>query len=245
MSKTNIANSIDPREIEHFRSLATTWWDENGAYKSLHRLNPTRLKYIRDHSIQHFDLNSKNAQPLKDLKILDIGCGGGLLCEPMTRLGAKVRGIDATAENIKSAQIHATAMNLIIDYACSPAEEETGLYDAVLAMEIVEHVTDLDSFVATCARLVRPGGLIFFSTLNRTWKSFLLGIVAAEYILGWVPKGTHQWQKFVTPEELEASLTHNSVSTLDQTGVILDPLRGDWILSARNGVNYMLVGVKD
>jgi 2-polyprenyl-6-hydroxyphenyl methylase/3-demethylubiquinone-9 3-methyltransferase len=237
-------NSIDPKEIEHFRTLAATWWDENGPYKGLHQLNPLRLAFIRDHIVDHLKPAGTQAKPLEGISVLDVGCGGGLLSEPMARMGAHVKGIDATAENIHLARIHSEQSGLTIDYEFTTAEEQTDTYDVVLAMEIVEHVADVKSFVASCARLVRPGGLIFFSTINRTWKSYLLGIIAAEHILQWVPKGTHQWNKFVTPHELNSALKGNEVQILAHTGVLFDPLKGQWTLSTRDGVNYMLVGQK-
>ncbi len=242
MSKTN--SSIDQKEIEHFRTLAATWWDEAGPYKALHQLNPLRLAFIRDNICTHLSHSENKAKPLEGLRILDIGCGGGLLSEPIARMGAQVTGVDATEENIKLARTHAEQMGLEIDYRFSTAEDLTGTYDVVLAMEIVEHVVDVQSFIASCVKLVKPDGLIFFSTINRTWKSYLLAIVAAENILGWVPKGTHQWDKFVTPDELNSGLKQNGVDLLQHTGVLFDPLRGTWIQSARDGVNYMLVGKK-
>lgn len=237
-------NSIDPNEIEHFRSLSTTWWDENGPFKALHQLNPVRLTFIRDHIIKQFQLPPSPTKPLEGISVLDIGCGGGLLTEPMTRMGAKIHGIDATEENIQLARLHAQEQGLEIDYDVRTAEEQTGLFDVVLAMEIVEHVADVPSFVASCARLVKPGGLIFMSTMNRTWKSYLLGIVAAERILKWVPKGTHQWNKFVTPDELRKALSFGDIGIIAHTGVLFDPIRGSWIESSRDGVNYMLAGRK-
>jgi 2-polyprenyl-6-hydroxyphenyl methylase/3-demethylubiquinone-9 3-methyltransferase len=244
MPKTNSVNSIDPKEIEHFRTLAATWWDEAGPYKALHQLNPLRLAFIRDNILKHLSAEEPTTS-LSGLKVLDIGCGGGLLSEPMARMGAQVKGVDATAENIQLAKLHAEEMGLDIDYEFAAAEDLKGTYDVVLAMEIVEHVADVPSFITSCAKLVRPGGLIFMSTINRTWKSYLLGIVAAEHILKWVPKGTHQWDKFVTPDELKANLNRNDVDVIDHTGVLFDPLRGTWVQSGRDGVNYMLVGKKD
>ena len=237
--------TIDQEEINHFQKLANTWWDEEGPYKSLHQLNPLRLSYIKDHILKHFQKDLDACNPLKGLSILDIGCGGGLLCEPLTRLGAKVKGIDATSETIEVAKLHSSQMDLKIEYECSSAEKQQGTYDVVLCMEIVEHVADLSHFIKVSSQLVRPGGLIFLSTLNRTWKSYIFGIVAAEYILRWVPKGTHQWEKFVKPKELKEHLTQNNISPLEETGVILDPLKGIWTLSPRQGVNYMMVGERN
>lgn len=233
--------TVDYEEIEHFRTLSDTWWDEQGPYKGLHQLNPLRIEYI----LSHIQTSDSKIQPLKNLSILDIGCGGGLLCEPMARLGAEVKGIDAAFESIEVAKVHAKDLGLNIDYSCSTAEEEQGRYDVVLCMEIIEHVANLSQFIEASTRLVRPGGLIFYSSLNRTWKSYLLGIVAAEHILRWVPKGTHQWEKFVKPKELKELLLKNKVQPLNQTGVIMDPLKGQWTLSPREGVNYMMVGQKD
>lgn len=231
-------NSVDPAEIQHFTTLATTWWDENGPFKALHQLNPLRLSFIRDHIRNHFS-------DLKDLNILDVGCGGGLLSEPLTRMGARVTGLDATEENILTAKAHAQEMGLEIDYQFSTVEEHTNMYDIIVAMEIVEHVADVPSFVAACVQRLKPGGLIFLSTINRTWKSYVLGIVAAEHILQWVPKGTHQWNKFVTPEELKTALLNAQVHMVEHTGVLFDPLHNNWMLSQRDGVNYMCVGKKE
>lgn len=238
-----VENTVDPQEIEHFRQTAATWWDESGPYKALHQLNPLRIQYIRDHIIQHF-ARPVQAKPLDGLRLLDIGCGGGLLCEPMARLGAQVTGIDATLESIEVAKMHAYDMNLAIDYKCSNAETEGGQYDVVLCMEIIEHVAHLEEFIKAATHLVCPGGLIFLSTLNRTWQSYVFGILAAEYVLGWVPRGTHQWDKFVKPKELKDLLRLNNVDPYDLTGAVLNPLEGDWKLSRRQGINYMLVGKK-
>ncbi len=237
-------NSVDPKEIEHFKTLSQTWWDENGPYKALHQLNPLRLAFIRDYIIQHLKPEENANKPLQGITVIDIGCGGGLLSEPMARMGAKVKGIDATAENIPLARHHMEESGLDIDYQFSTAEDQQGTYDVVLAMEIVEHVADVNSFIASCTKLVKPGGLIFLSTINRTWKSYLLGIVAAEHILKWVPKGTHQWDKFVTPQELNSALNENGMEVFAHTGVLFDPLQGQWVKSSRDGVNYMLAARK-
>jgi 2-polyprenyl-6-hydroxyphenyl methylase / 3-demethylubiquinone-9 3-methyltransferase len=236
--------SIDSKEIEHFRTLAASWWDENGPYKALHQLNPLRLAFIRDNILKHLKPSTNDTKSLENITVLDVGCGGGLLCEPMSRMGATVKGIDATEENIQLARLHAEQTGLCIDYEVAPAEEQSGTYDVVLAMEIVEHVADVNSFVASCCNLVRPDGLIYFSTINRTWKSYLLGILAAEHVLKWVPKGTHQWDKFVTPDELKSALKANGIEVIAHTGVLFDPLLGQWVESTRDGVNYMLVGKK-
>ncbi len=233
--------SIDPLEIEHFTKLADTWWDENGPFKALHQLNPLRISFIRDHIHKNF---SQATHGLQGITILDVGCGGGLLSEPLARMGATVTAIDATPENVNTAKTHAESMGLSIDYRFEAVEDHTGTYDVVVAMEIIEHVADVPSFIQSCVHRVKPGGLIFFSTINRTWKSYLLGIVAAEHVLKWVPKGTHQWNKFVTPEEIKQALACNKTDILEQTGVLFDPLRNTWIASRRDGVNYMCVGQK-
>ena len=235
--------SVDPKEIEHFEKLAHSWWDDTGPFAALHELNPIRLAFIRDSVIRHYG-RAQN-QPLKDFKILDIGCGGGLLCEPLTRLGAQVTGVDASPTNIQVAQLHAQHMDLSIQYCHDSAENLTGTYDVVLAMEIVEHVVNLPDFIAHCCRLTKPGGLLFLSTLNRTMKSYLLGIIAAEYILGWVPKGTHQWEKFVQPNELKSLLAPHNLEILDKKGIRYHPLQRAWQISNDLSVNYMLCAGKN
>jgi len=227
-------HTVDPKEIQHFSKDSARWWDENGPFKPLHRLNPTRIGYIRDRILAHF-------VALSGLEILDIGCGGGLVCEPLTRLGAKMTGIDADAQAITVAQDHAAQSGLSITYENIAAEDVTRQYDVVLALEIIEHVTSPAEFVKMVAKLVKPGGLVIFSTLNRTPKAFALGIVAAEVILRWVPCGTHGWKKFVRPAELARACRAEGLTPTDITGLIYKPLSGTFALSKTDlDVNYFL-----
>lgn len=238
--------TVSADEISHFSRDAMHWWDENGPFAPLHRLNPVRLKFLKQTICDHFDLDRDGFTPFTKLKILDIGCGGGLICEPLTRLGAAMIGADADPVAIDAAKEHAAESGLKIDYQNTPAENLEGQYDVVLALEIVEHVSDLNAFIAECARLVKPGGLVIFSTLNRTPKSFALGIVAAEYILRWVPRGTHSWKKFVKPSELARTIRHNGLKPGNITGMALDPLNGDFNLSDHDiDVNYFMTSTKD
>lgn len=243
-------NSIDEREIEHFSKDSSRWWDEDGPFKPLHRMNPVRIGYIRDQIRQHFDLSEKNdVELLKGLKILDIGCGGGLVCEPLARLGGKVEGIDADTNAIHVANDHAEGMGLDIKYhegaAEHLAEKNAGKYDVVLALEIIEHVRDMESFVKTVTSLCKPGGLVIFSTLNRTPKSFMLGIVAAEHILRWVPTGTHQWKKFVRPSEMSRLLRKEGTLPKDISGLIFNPIKDEFKISKTDiDVNYFITAEK-
>lgn len=240
--------SVDPREIGKFARMAERWWDPEGEMKPLHALNPVRIAYLRDRLAAHFARDCEaTLSPLQGLDILDAGCGGGLLAEPLARLGARVTGIDAAAETIKAAKAHAARQNLAIDYRCTSAEAlaETGArFDAVLAMEIVEHVADLNGFLRACGEMVRPGGACVIATLNRTAKSFLLAKVGAEYVLGWLPPGTHDWRRFVRPSEAAAGLRPAGLKVREVTGVVFDPLRGKWRLSDDTDVNYMLFAGK-
>ena len=234
-------SSIDAQEIENFSKDAGQWWDENGPFKPLHKLNPVRLSYIKAQICKAFERNIDDLKALKGLNILDVGCGGGLVCEPLARLGGNVTGADADAQAIEVAQGHAKASGLQIDYLNKPAEEIDQQFDVVLALEIIEHVADPQSFVESVAKLVKPGGLVIFSTLNRNPKSFLLGIVAAEYILRWVPQGTHSWKKFVRPSELAKLGRAAGIEPQDITGLIFDPLKNEFRLSKSDlDVNYLL-----
>jgi 2-polyprenyl-6-hydroxyphenyl methylase/3-demethylubiquinone-9 3-methyltransferase len=236
--------SLNPREIDHFSKDSARWWDENGPFRPLHRLGSLRMRYIRDRLIAHFGLDADNLTPFKGLKILDVGCGGGLVCEPLTRLGADVTGIDADENAIGVAKRHATGSSLKIDYRSATAEElaeKKRSYSVILALEIVEHVADRDFFVQTCADLCRPGGLVIFSTLNRTPKSFALGIVAAEHVLRWVPRGTHDWKKFVRPSELAASARDAGLREKNVSGYGYNPLTQSFEFSDRYvAVNYFM-----
>jgi len=239
--------TVDPGEIAKFARMASDWWDPEGGMKPLHALNPTRIAYIRDHLTAHFGLPGDGAEPLKGLRVLDVGCGGGLLAEPLARLGASVTGIDAAEETIKAAKAHAEVQGLAIDYRCTTAEALAAAgerFDAVLALEVVEHVAERDAFLRACGGVVRPGGLFVLSTINRTRRSFLLAKVAAEYILGWLPRGTHDWRHFVRPSEVAAGLRPAGLDVRAVTGVVYDPLTGGWRLSRDAGVNYMLVAAK-
>ena len=231
-------SSVEQAEIEHFAKDSHAWWDESGAFAPLHRLNPVRMKYIVGQLETHFDR-------FEGLSILDIGCGGGLVCEPLARLGAKVAGIDADRNAIATAQDHAERQGLKIDYKVSAAEDMKKTFDVVLALEIVEHVKDVDSFIQTCVGLCKPNGLLIFSTLNRTAKSFALGIVAAEYVVRWVPQGTHNWKKFVKPSELAQSIRRAGAQEQNIKGLVYRPFFGDFDLSDTDiDVNYFLSAVK-
>jgi 2-polyprenyl-6-hydroxyphenyl methylase/3-demethylubiquinone-9 3-methyltransferase len=239
-------STIDPDEVDQFSKIADAWWDSEGDFRPLHRLNPARLAFIRDHLIAHFD-RAAGLTPLAGLDLIDIGCGGGLITEPMARLGAKVTGIDASPENIGVAAAHAVQSGLAIEYRCEAAETlaaERRQFDVVLALEIIEHVVDRALFVASCAELVKPGGALILSTLNRTIKSLALGVVAAEYILRWVPRGTHDWRKFVRPHELAADLRLNGMVMRDVAGLDFDPKTAGWRLTLRPSVNYLMFATK-
>src|ERR1700742_4234057 len=241
---TDAADStVDPAEIAKFSKLSEDWWNPNGKMAPLHKINPLRLGYIRDAACRKFERNAKSLSCLSDLRILDIGCGAGLLCEPLTRLGAQVIGVDPSASNIAAAKLHADRGHLSIDYRCTTVEEMDvrERFDIVLAMEVVEHVADVLMFLDRCAAMLKPGGMMVLSTLNRNWKSFALAIVGAEYILRWLPRGTHQWDKFVTPEELAGYLQTNKLAITEQAGVVYSPFADKWSLSSDTDVNYMVV----
>lgn len=234
--------SLKPQEIAHFARDAAQWWDENGPFRPLHRLGPLRLRYIRDQITAHYGL-------LKGLRVLDIGCGGGLVSEPLARLGAQVTGIDADAVAIDAAKAHAAGGGLAIDYKVTTAEEllvniasreEENGFDVVLALEIIEHVADREFFVRTCAELCKPGGLVIFSTLNRTPQSFALGIVAAEYLLGWVPRGTHNWKQFVRPAELARDARASGLLEKNLQGYGFDVPRNEFAFVNNVRVNYFM-----
>lgn len=237
------ASTVDEAEVARFAALADTWWDPRGKMAVLHKFNPVRLTYIRDGACERFDRNPKHLDCLKDLRILDIGCGGGLLCEPLARLGASVVGADPAEANIEAARLHAARGELVVDYRATTAEELADAgekFDIVLAMEVIEHVADVELFIARCAEMVKPGGLMVVATLNRTLKSFALAIVGAEYVLGWLPRGTHRWDKFVTPNELEIALELAGLEMTDDIGVIYNLLADRWQTSSDMDVNYMV-----
>ena len=236
-------STVDPAEVAKFSKLSDEWWDPKGKMAPLHRINPLRLTFIRDAACRKFERNVKSLGCLSGLRLLDIGCGAGLLCEPFTRLGADVIGVDPAEKNIAAAKLHADKAQLSIDYRCTTVEamDVRERFDIILAMEVIEHVADVGLFLDRCASMLKPGGMMVVSTLNRNWKSFALGIVAAEYVLRWLPRGTHQWDKFVTPDELARHLERNEFSITDQSGVVFNPLADKWSLSADMDVNYMVV----
>jgi len=243
----NGAETVDQDEVARFSRLAGEWWDPHGPMATLHKFNPVRLTYIRDRTAEHFGSDPKSLDSLSGLRFLDIGCGAGILCEPLARLGASVVGADPSAKNIAVAQAHAAQAGVAIDYRDTTAEQlaEAGeRFDVVLAMEVVEHVTDVGLFIAQTGAMVKPGGLLFVATLNRTAKSFALAIVGAEYILRWLPRGTHRWDKFVTPDELEIAIERGGLHVTGESGVIYNLMADRWQLSRDADVNYMVVAEK-
>jgi len=239
--------TVDPAEVARFAALAATWWDPAGKMGMLHKFNPVRLGFIRDAACRRFDRDPKRLDSLAGLRILDIGCGGGILSEPLARLGGEVVGADPAVPNIAAAKVHAADAGLVIDYRATTAEalaDAGERFDLVLAMEVVEHVADVALFVQRCAEMVKPGGLLIGATINRTLKSFALAIVGAEYVLRWLPRGTHRWDKFVTPNEFEAALERHRLRVTAQTGVVYDLLADRWHLADDMDVNYMLAAEK-
>jgi 2-polyprenyl-6-hydroxyphenyl methylase/3-demethylubiquinone-9 3-methyltransferase len=237
-------SSVDEVEVARFSALASEWWDPRGKMAVLHKFNPVRLGFIKEAACRHFERDGKRLDALSGLRMLDIGCGGGILSEPLARLGAAIIGADPSQTNIAAAKLHAGETGLAVDYRATTAEalaDAGERFDIVLAMEVVEHVADLSLFVRRCAEMVAPGGLMITATLNRTLKSFALAIVGAEYVLGWLPRGTHQWDKFVTPNELQAALERQGLAVLDETGVIYNLIADRWQLSTDMDVNYMVV----
>lgn len=237
------ASSADPAEVGKFSKLSHEWWDPKGRMAPLHRINPLRLAYIRDAACRKRGSDVKSLSCLSGWRILDIGCGAGLLCEPLTRLAGEVVGIDPSASNIAAARLHAARGHLSIDYRCTTLEElDPGeRFELVLVMEVVEHVGDVGTFLKRCAAFLKPGGMMVISTLNRSVKSFALAIVGAEYVLRWLPRGTHQWNRFVTPDELASHLLDNRLTITSETGVVYSPFADRWSLSADMDVNYMVV----
>lgn len=241
-------STIDPAEVAKFEAMANEWWDLEGKFKPLHMLNPCRLDYINEQIAIEFNKDLTQNLPFKGLRILDIGCGGGLLCEPMARLGASVVGADAASGNIPVAQIHAQQSELEIDYRHTTAEalaDRGEKFDVVLNMEVVEHVAGPPTYLLACQKLLKPGGLHICSTLNRNPKSFLFAIIGAEWVMRWLPKGTHDWNKFITPDELFAFLTEAGLLPVDRKGFVFDKIRWSWSLSATDlSVNYVTASVK-
>jgi 2-polyprenyl-6-hydroxyphenyl methylase/3-demethylubiquinone-9 3-methyltransferase len=236
--------TINPAEIAKFEAMADDWWDPKGKFRPLHKFNPVRLAYIRDNALRHFRRDTATRRPLEGLSVLDIGCGGGLLCEPLARLGADVTGIDAAGKNIAVAKIHAEKMGLTIDYRETTSDAlaaSDARYDIVLNMEVVEHVDNVPLYMKSCADLVAPGGLLFSATINRTLRARALAVFLAENILGWLPRGTHDWNKFLTPDEMKVLIGRNGLKVTDECGVVYNPLADEWRKSTDMGVNYMLL----
>lgn len=246
-SGPSAASSVDPQEVAQFAALAESWWDTDGPMRPLHALNPVRIGYIRTQFLAHFGIETNNLRPFAGRQMLDIGCGGGLVAEPLARLGGTVTAIDAAAPSIAVARTHAAAAGLSIDYRATTAEDllaEGHQFDIVTALEIVEHVADPAAFLATCAGLVAPGGLLILSTLNRTPQAFGLAILGAEYLLRMLPRGTHSWRKFRKPSELAAPLRASGLTVTNVAGVAYRPLTGDWALTPSLAVNYMLTATR-
>jgi 2-polyprenyl-6-hydroxyphenyl methylase/3-demethylubiquinone-9 3-methyltransferase len=241
------AATLDDAEVKRFAALAAEWWDPNGKFRPLHKLGPARLAFVRQEIVRNFDRGSGGLRPFEALTLLDIGCGGGLVSEPVARLGATVTGIDPAAENIEAARRHAEGQELSIDYRACLVEDlvaEGRTFDCVLCLEVVEHVPDVAAFLATCAKLVRPGGLMILSTINRTLKAYALAIVGAEYILRWLPVGTHQWERFVTPDELARHAETAGLVPSAREGLVYNPLTDVWSLSQDLDVNYMASAIR-
>ena len=238
-------SSVNKKEIEKFSKMAAEWWDPEGKFKPLHKFNPIRIKYIKDNIIYSFKLKSKE-QPLQKINILDIGCGGGLLSEPMARLGANVTGIDASDKNIKIAKLHAKKNKLNINYFCSSPEKIKikKKFDVILNMEIIEHVEDINFFIKSCSKLLKKNGLMFVATLNKTLKSYVFAIIGAEYVLRWLPIGTHDWEKFVKPEDLKNILSKNNLKIEKIDGMNFDIFKDEWNISKDTSINYIAKSLK-
>ena len=240
MTETTINNA----EIAKFTAMAEQWWDPKGKFKPLHKFNPVRLGYIRDYLLSHFERDGTNMRPFEGLSILDVGCGGGLLCEPLARLGATVTGIDAAERNIAVARLHAEQSGLAIDYQAATSEAlaaEGRQFDMVLNMEVVEHVDNVPLYMKSCADLVKPGGLTLTATINRTLRANLFAVIGAERVLRWLPVGTHDWNKFLTPDEIKTLLTRNGLRVIGETGVVFHPLGDEWRRSTDMSINYMIM----
>ncbi|ARN85282.1 bifunctional 2-polyprenyl-6-hydroxyphenol methylase/3-demethylubiquinol 3-O-methyltransferase UbiG [Candidatus Nucleicultrix amoebiphila] len=244
MSNKDKKTSIDPNEIHKFEAMADDWWRPDGIHKPLHVFVPIRIKYIKETLIKELHLQSDSLSPFKNLKIADVGCGGGLLSEPLARLGAQVTGIDGGQKNIEVARMHAQEQDLSITYLCSTIEEvvqqQSATFDVIIASEIIEHVSDSQFFVDACSKALKPGGLLIISTLNRTLKSYFLAIIGAEYILRMVPKGTHQWERFLKPSELHKTLINHNCKIIDLKGLTYHPIEKSWKFSNELNVNYIL-----
>ena len=238
-------NSVNKKEIEKFSKMAAEWWDPSGKFKPLHKFNPIRIQYIKENIISSFKLKSKK-KPLDKINILDIGCGGGLLSEPMTRLGANVTGIDASSKNIGIAKLHAKKNKLKINYLCSSPEKlkTQKKFDVILNMEIVEHVEDINFFINSCSKLLKKNGLMFIATLNKTLKSYVFAIIGAEYVLRWLPIGTHDWEKFVRPEDLKKILSKNNLNFEKLDGMNFNIIKDEWSISSDTSINYIVKSIK-
>lgn len=247
-SPTAARSSIDPAEVERFSRIAAEWWDPNGKFAPLHRFNPVRLAFIRDHALYRFGRDGAQRRPFEGLRLLDIGCGGGLLSEPMARLGFTVTAVDASERNILTASTHAAEQGLDIDYRCTTAEDLLAAgeppFDVILNMEVIEHVADPGAYLRDCARLLAPGGLMIVATLNRTLKALALAKIGAEYVLRWLPAGTHDWNKFLKPDEIRGFLAGEPVAVDGPYGVVFNPLTGRWTESVDSDVNYMMTVVR-
>ncbi|HEY8575336.1 MAG TPA: bifunctional 2-polyprenyl-6-hydroxyphenol methylase/3-demethylubiquinol 3-O-methyltransferase UbiG [Devosia sp.] len=236
--------TINDAEIAKFTAMAEQWWDPKGKFKPLHKFNPVRLGYIRDYLLSHFERDGTNMRPFEGLSILDVGCGGGLLCEPLARLGATVTGIDAAERNIAVARLHAEQSGLAIGYQATTSEAlaaEGRQFDMVLNMEVVEHVDNVPLYMKSCADLVKPGGLTLTATINRTLRANLFAVIGAERVLRWLPVGTHDWNKFLTPDEIKTLLTRNGLRVIGETGVVFHPLGDEWRRSTDMSINYMIM----
>jgi len=241
-------SSVDAAEAAHFEALAAEWWDPDGRFRPLHRFNPERVRFVRDHVAAHFGRDPATARVLDGLSLLDIGTGGGLVAEPMARLGATVTGIDPAEKNIGTARAHAAQMGLDVTYRTATAEAlaaEGARFDVVLALEVVEHVADLGTFLDAAAALVAPGGAFVAATLNRTLRSYLMAIIGAEYVMRWLPVGTHDWNKFLTPGELAEAIAASGLAVRETAGMVYNPLSGRWRLGTDTGVNYLIFAVKE
>ena len=238
-------SSVNKKEIEKFSKMAAEWWDPSGKFKPLHKFNPIRIQYIKENIISSFKLKSKK-KPLDKINILDIGCGGGLLSEPMTRLGANVTGIDASSKNIGIAKLHAKKNKLKINYLCSSPEKlkTQKKFDVILNMEIVEHVEDINFFINSCSKLLKKNGLMFVATLNKTLKSYIFAIIGAEYVLRWLPIGTHDWEKFVRPEDLKKILSKNNLNFEKLDGMNFNIIKDEWSISSDTSINYIVKSIK-